>query len=298
MHFMEKQTSVNRSVKVEGVNVYNGRANYAIFHPAEADTGLVFRTKEGEIPARLEHAYNGKRAIWLSDGKTEVGLTEHLLSGVYGAGVDNLVIELSDGVCPTVDNCAKEYFLALRDAIANQDVPRTYWRAKKGIEWTVEGVQKGDNTSITVRPSQNFAIDYSIGFPHKAIGNQRAKLVVNLENYAKEIMDCRSPGFLPAGIPWGLFLLAGKLGFHGITGKNYLLVGSKDSADYKNPAGYGVRHEGKEAVGHKILDFLGTLALTGKPFKQTEFVLSRSGHKFDLSTLKQLFNEGCFEKAI
>jgi UDP-3-O-acyl-N-acetylglucosamine deacetylase len=86
----------------------------------------------------------------------------------------------------------------------------------------------------------------------------------------------------------------GKRGYHGITEKNYLMITSKNSDEYANPLEFGVRYDGKEFVMHKILDFMGTLALTGRHFVGTKFYIHMSGHKFDLYAFKRLFSEGKF----
>jgi len=39
---MNTQTSIAESVRIDGVNIYNGRRNYATFHPAEEDTEFRF----------------------------------------------------------------------------------------------------------------------------------------------------------------------------------------------------------------------------------------------------------------
>ena len=82
----------------------------------------------------------------------------------------------------------------------------------------------------------------------------------------------------------------GKLGISGITDDNYLLVTSK-GADLTNSPEHGDCYGGQEFVRHKVLDVLGTLALTGRQFKNTAFTFSMTGHRFDLYALDRLFEE-------
>jgi hypothetical protein len=131
---MTNQTSISEKVTVEGVNVYNGRRNTATFYPAEENSGLVFLMKGVKVPAKLEFAENRRKAIGLDNGEARIHLVEHMLSAVYALGIDNLQIELSDGVCPTTDNCAYEYFEALRQIRAAQTAPRRFWRYSKDHE--------------------------------------------------------------------------------------------------------------------------------------------------------------------
>ena len=76
----------------------------------------------------------------------------------------------------------------------------------------------------------------------------------------------------------------------------FLLVTSEKAETYANPAQFGVRYGGQEFVRHKMLDVLGTLALAGNQFEDTEFKFEMTGHKFDLHALKKLFASGCFRQ--
>ena len=288
------QSSINESMNVGGVNVYNGRKNYVIFHPREEDTGLVFRLKGNTIPASLDYAYHRKRAVALDNGKTEVHLVEHLMSAVYALGIDNLIIELSDGVCPTTDNCASEYFLALRDLRVAQQAKKKYLTYRHDLETVIRSEQQRKPDTITVKPSSSFVIDYFAYYPHIVVGEQNFIFEVDEETYQREIMEARSPAFLKNEICKSITLFLGRHTFHGLNGKNFLLITSKNAKEYANPSEFGVRYEGEEFVRHKVLDFLGTLALSGKQFKNTEFQVHMSGHKFDIYALKKLFGRGCF----
>jgi UDP-3-O-[3-hydroxymyristoyl] N-acetylglucosamine deacetylase len=290
---MEYQRTIRESLELPGVNIYNGRGNSVKFYPAPVDSGLVFRVHGMEIPASLVYARKHRHAIWLSDGKSKVGLVEHLLSAVYSLGIDNLVISLSDSVCPTTPNCAQEYFLGLRKLVKSQDAPKRYFRVANPCE-TNEVRSDDGKISIAVSSSPGFVVDYKVDFPHRCIGKQRLEFQVSPENYEEEIMDCRSPSLLHCRPLASLVLTTGRLGFHGVNDRDYLIVGSKGSKRYLNPKMYGVRHEGNEVVRHKILDFLGTLALTGRQFKDTRFDVSCSGHEFDIFALSKMFEEGVF----
>ena len=54
------------------------------------------------------------------------------------------------------------------------------------------------------------------------------------------------------------------------------------------------RYDGKEFVRHKMLDAIGTLALTGMRFNQTSFRFNMTGHSFDIPALKDLIARGIF----
>jgi len=285
---MINQISIKNSVKVNGLNIYNGNKNSATFHPAEENSGLVFIVNKTKIPAKLELAKYNKKAIGINNLKETADLTEHLLSAVYGLEIDNMYIELSDGVCPATDNCAREYFDALKNLRIEQKEPKKFWKYAYDTEWTIKVEEKPD--SLTVKPAKGFFIDSFAYYPHKVVGEQEFRFNFNEGTYDKQIADARSPCFTQDILSKKTFTISKT----GINEKNFLLIGSKDDKKYLNHREFGVRYRGEEFVRHKVLDFLGTLALTGRHFIDTEFNPYMTGHKFDLYALKKLFEKGCF----
>jgi UDP-3-O-[3-hydroxymyristoyl] N-acetylglucosamine deacetylase len=297
---MPYQMSIKKPVKVKGVNIYTGRKNWAVFHPEEENEGMVFYSRGRRIPASLENAHYGFYAIDIEKGSRKVRLVEHLLSSAYALGIDNVVVELSDGVCPTTDNCAREYFLALKEARTEQPAKKKFWRYGKD-EVTIVPWHEGKPDFLVAGPSQGFMIECRNYYPHKAVGDRQFRMEVNAGNYENYVMEARSQGFVDTSLRKFLFSLRrdgplGGLGWHGINEKNYLIISSKDSESYGNPPGYEARYDGEEFIRHTMKDKIGTLAFTGRQFRDTEFRFNMTGHRFDLYALKELFAEGCFEE--
>lgn len=295
-----KQTTIKEKCVIEGVNLFNRRKCSATFYPAEKNTGIIFRKGRNVVPATLEFARKEEGLIWrtidLKDGKARFRVVEHLLSAVYCAGIDNVVIELSSEVCPTTDNCAQEYFEILRPLLEMQEVDRRFLRYKKDLETSVQFGDKPD--SLTVSKSNGFILANRIKFPHRIIGEQKFEMEVTPENYAQNVMNARPPAFTGSRtIMWMLGGLGVFLRMHGVTRKNYLLIREKDNKTYGNCRGYEARYYGEEFVRHKTLDSLGTLALTGRRFIDTRFYFNMTGHEFDLYALNELFKRDVFEPA-
>lgn len=288
------QISIKETAKVEGVG-YSGRKISAIFHPAEEDKGLVFIVDNTEIPAKLESAENRWRGVSLTNGGKRVYLVEHLLSAVYALGIDNLVIELSGNVCPTKDNCAKEYFEALSGIREEQTASKRFWKYAKEDETHILSDKKQKPDSLIVKPSEGFVINYFSYYPHKVVGKQKFEFVFNEEQYYEEISKARPPVFIGSHFLKNILFGLEKMGLNGINEINYLLIASTESEEYANSDKFGVKYNGKEFVRHKILDVLGTLALTGRHFVNTEFRFNMTGHRFDLYALKKLFAEDSFK---
>jgi UDP-3-O-acyl-N-acetylglucosamine deacetylase len=295
---MKRQNTIIEDVKVEGLNAYNGRKNAAIFHPAKENSGIVFIINNNKVPAKLEFAENRKKAIGLDNGKAKVELTEHLLGAVYALGIDNVEIELTDKVCPTTTNCGFNYFDALKNVRTEQSSAKKFWAYDSDTSFVSEASEvfsnvKGRNDKLIVsKNGGEFVIDYTSFYPHKVIGAQHYRFKFDEIDYEKNIAMARPPGFLKNEFVKELFLGLGKLGLHGLNEENYLFITSKKAEKYANPQQLGVRFDGNEFVRHKISDVMGTLALTGRQFENTEFRFYMTGHAFDLQTLKKMFKQG------
>jgi UDP-3-O-[3-hydroxymyristoyl] N-acetylglucosamine deacetylase len=218
----------------------------------------------------------------LNSPSGRVYLVEHLLSAVYALGIDNLEIEIPDGVGPTTDNCAREYFDVLKVARVSQSAPKKYWRFAANSEVKVNG-EDGKPDFLAVKPASRFVIGYSAYYPHRVIQNQRFRFEFSEEGYRDNVSEARPPGFLKNKIIIKIlrFLNATEI-YNGVNQTNYLWVSSKGAESCANPAGFGPRYGGDEFVRHKILDVIGTLALTGRHFKNTEFQFNMTGHRFDI----------------
>ncbi len=291
---MEYQVTIKEKICIRGKNIFFGNNNYVIFHPSYEDTGLVFKNNGIEINVNLNNAKYCRKSIKLDNGKTKVYLVEHLLSAVYALGIDNLVIELSDGTCPTLNNCAGDYFLALKNKRISQSKEKKFWKFNK-LERIINHKDFNKPDLLKISQSESFMIDYFSYYPHKVVGGQRMVFEVDENHYENNIMNARSPTFVLNDLFKNILLTMEKIRIHGINDKNSLLITSKNSENYGNSNGFGVRYGGYEFVRHKVLDILGTLALTGKQFKNTSFKFNMTGHEFDLYALRKLFDESSFE---
>ena len=175
-----------------------------------------------------------------------------------------------------------------------QSSKKEFWVYKPNAETSVESPKRGKLDSLTVKPSKEFVVSYYAYYPHKVVGPQIYRFEVNEDTYKNDIMQARSPAFIPDGIFNIAFWYLIKHGLIGINERNYLLISSKEAEQYTNPDEFGVMYKGQEFVRHKVLDALGALALTGRHFKNAEFNFFMTGHEFDLYALKELMNKGVF----
>jgi UDP-3-O-[3-hydroxymyristoyl] N-acetylglucosamine deacetylase len=291
---MPYQRSIKESGGVEGTNFYNQGRGIVRFHPLEEDKGIVFRIngrRKGEAKVILGNSVHSSRLGVMSylsvhdrETGTEVNMVEHILPPPYVLGIDNLMIEMSTSNCPIMDGCSLEYFMALKEGICEQPAKKRYWRYAKDAENPIRHPDGGPDL-LVAGPSDGFVIKYRAYYPHRAVGEQTCEFRVDEDDFCR-IAGARPPFFRDTAWKKFLFSVGNGLGIVSVNERNYNIIHSLNSENGAKP---------NEFAMHKMLDASGTLALTGRWFKGTEFRFNMTGHEFDLYALKKMFEEGCFE---
>ena len=268
------QTTIGQSIECTGVGLHSGKTVRLGLRPAPENTGIVFlvKTSHGirEISPRPEIVTDTGLATTLGTGDARVSTVEHLLAAIRGLGIDNIYIDAEGGEIPIMDGSAAPFVLLLgKVGIVRQNAPRRILRIKKPISFSRDG------KSIEAFPHDGFAVEYTINFPHRLIGIQKMRLELTPRSFA-EVSRARTFGFL-----------------HEVEylHKNGLaLGGSLDNAIVLDECSIlnkeGLRFS-DEFVRHKVLDFIGDMAMLGIPL-QGRFVVSCSGHALNNEFLRTI----------
>src|SRR5207249_1358400 len=219
--------------------------------PAPPDRGIVFRRtdlKNFEIEARRAHVAKVSYATTLMKKGVMISTVEHLLSSLYGLGIDNLYIDLDSMEVPILDGSGLRFIEEIgRIGIREQTSLRRYIFIVKPIE-----VRQGDKVA-GVYPSASPRATYIIDFRHNAIGRQEIQIELTPESYLREIGPARTFGFI-SDVEYlkrcGL-IRGGSL-------ENAVVLDESGivNADLRFP---------DEFVRHKLLDLLGDISLVGYP---------------------------------
>jgi UDP-3-O-[3-hydroxymyristoyl] N-acetylglucosamine deacetylase len=246
-----------------------------VLRPATEDTGVLFslRNESGSTflsPAPSLVVETGLATV-LGDGHQTVATVEHLLAAVSGMGIDNIHIEVTGKELPIMDGSAASFVYLLKQAgLRKLDKPRTVMTVKKPIEFEQDGKY------IKARPYNGFRVDYTIEFAHPIIGTQRMELEITPKNFVTEIAKARTFGFLKE---------VDYLHANGLA-----LGGSLDNAIVLDEYGVlnaeGLRFK-DEFVRHKLLDFVGDMAVMGAPL-HGHFEVFASGHAMNNAFLRHL----------
>jgi len=299
------QKTIKSPFKLEGIGLHTGTTVRMQCLPETANKGIYFvRTdleKAIEIPASIINVDSTYRSTTLKKGDVFVHTTEHLLSALFGLGIDNMRIELDGPEIPILDGSANPFVKALKEAGLQDleeeqeliEIPKQlhFKDEASGAEYFYFPVDDHDNSEITS------IIEYT-----SKVGRQVAMYKHGVD-YAKEIAPSRTFVFVneleelqKRGVIKGgsvdnaivfshedfprekIVELANKFNVsEDIIVDNGILNGL--SLQYPN-----------EPARHKLLDLLGDLYLLRKPIKG-KIIARKPGHTGNVAFARYLREE-------
>src|SRR4030095_469543 len=168
---MLRQRTLKTAVRATGVGLHTGRKVTMALRPAPIDTGIVFcRSDLPGNPAIPAHALNVREttmATVLEKDGARVSTVEHLMSAMFGLGIDNAFVDVSAEEVPIMDGSAGTCVFLLQSAgIEEQAAPKRYVRLLKTVE-----LEKGDKR-VRLEPFNGFKLGFSIEFSHPVFDAQ------------------------------------------------------------------------------------------------------------------------------
>jgi len=276
---MEKQKTIASQVSLSGTGIHTGNKVNITLKPAQAGSGVTFiRTDiagtvriKADVQSFLAAKFSRRSSI--GNNEVEIQTIEHLMASVSSLGIDNIDVEIDSNELPGMDGSSIKFVEALEKAgIAEQDKERYIHLIKEPIS-----IEEG-GSSITIVPSKEFRISYTLDYDHPLLEAQFLELSVNAESFKAEIAPART---------FCLESEASELQSKGLgLGANYentLVVGKtgviKNNLRFKN-----------EFVRHKILDLIGDLCLAGCPIRGHVIAL-KSGHSLNLKIAQKIYEQ-------
>jgi UDP-3-O-[3-hydroxymyristoyl] N-acetylglucosamine deacetylase len=272
---LQMQRTVQREVSCRGIGLHSGAKVSMKLRPAPPNFGVRFRRMDlGRHPAVVAHAHhvvNTLLATSIGSNGTTVSTIEHLMAAIYVSGIDNVLIELDGPEVPIFDGSAAPFLDILREAgLKDQSAQRQCMIITRPI------LLRDGDAFIKATPSQHFQVRYTIDFPHPLVGRQTLLWSFNESSFGREIARARTFGFLKD---------VQKLQSHGLAqGGSLANAVVFDEFGILNKDGFRYIDE---CVRHKILDFMGDLALAGKPMIGC-FEVHKAGHALHTAFIKKL----------
>lgn len=289
---MEKQLTIKNKITLKGKGLHTGKVVEVNILPSEANSGIVFKRVDLETPviikAEAEAVSETSRGTTIETKGVKVATIEHLMAALYSSNIDNALIEISGEEVPILDGSAKYWLEAIeKSGVEELDAERKYYYLKEVVTYSDEQ----NDIELIAMPYDGFRIDLNIDFSPRIIGNQTSCLK-NLSEFKEGFSNCRTFVFLDeieqllklnlikgGDLDNALIFVDKVLEAEQI--QHLANVFGKDVTEIKVEKGLlnNVKQNFEnEPARHKLLDFIGDIALVGKPLK-ARFIIKRPGHK-------------------
>jgi len=273
---MERQKTISKEIKVKGTGIHTGKKVELRFLPAEKDTGINFvrvdLPKKPVIRASIKNVIEKSlplRRTSLGEDSVQVHTVEHLLSALFGLGIDNILIEVNAEEIPALDGAAAKFVKLLKQSgIVELAVPKNTFRPTAPI-WLKE-----DDAFLAVFPDEEFRISYTLNYPDAAL-NQYLNLVLTEEVFTRELIPCKT-----FCLETEVERLQTKGLGRGATVENTIVVGKRGIVK-------GNSTFADEFARHKVLDLIGDFCLLAPSIK-AHVVAVKSGHPLNIRLLQKL----------
>lgn len=271
------QKTIAKEALVSGVGIHTGKKINLRLYPAEANTGIRFRrtdiTDAPIIQANALTVGATENNTTLGSGESAVHTVEHLLSALYGLGINNVICEIDGPEIPIMDGSAASFVFLLKETgIRNLNSSKKFLVVLDTVE-----VRDGDKWA-RFEPASGLIIDSTIVFAHPVIKTQREVFEFTCENFINEISRARTFGMLK-----DVDMLKRKGLIKGGSLNNAIVL---DDFNVVNTD--GLRYV-NEFVRHKILDTIGDISLLGYDIagKVTTY---KSGHALHNKLCRKLLD--------
>ena len=264
-----KRKTIKNQVEINGIGLHKGKQIKIVLKPVSKKTGIVFervdvRDKNNIIKVNYKNLFDLERGtnIQNEDG-VKLHTIEHFMSALSVCGITDIFVEIEGNEMPILDGSSIKFVEKIKSA--------GILELEEEIEPLIitEPVIFSDEKNgkyVLALPYDGFKISYTIDFNHTFLKSEYFEFEVNLENYEKEIANCRT------------FAFDYEIDF--LKKNNLALGGSLDNAIVIGKDGplnpEGLRFE-NEFVRHKILDIIGDLYVLGTPIK-AHIIAIKAGH--------------------
>jgi UDP-3-O-[3-hydroxymyristoyl] N-acetylglucosamine deacetylase/3-hydroxyacyl-[acyl-carrier-protein] dehydratase len=270
-----KQRTILREVSLSGNALHTGEAVTLTMKPAPAGHGILFKRMDiagqPEVKPRVDQITDLVRATTIQSGHAKIILVEHVLSALYGCGIDNVLVEMNASEPPIMDGSAKPFVnLILEAEPIEQEAERQYFVLDQPVSVTRGG------SSIIALPSDSLKISCTSA-DDRGIHTQHLSLTIDPDTYITQVAAARTFTVyedIEELIKLGK-IKGGSLD-NAIVIKGDKII-SKDPLRFKD-----------EFVRHKILDIIGDLVLLGLPLK-AHIIATRPGHAINAELTKALY---------
>ncbi|MCB9060666.1 MAG: UDP-3-O-acyl-N-acetylglucosamine deacetylase [Halobacteriovoraceae bacterium] len=259
------QRTITKQVQVTGLGLHTGRKITLKLSPMGTDSGVCFRRSDIKnspiLKADARSVGATENNTTLGEGVGAIHTVEHLLSVLYGLGIDNILCEVDGPEIPIMDGSGASFVFLLKEVgVEPLNKVKTFLVVTEEVE-----VHK-DGKWAKISPASSLVVDSTIIFPHSMIKKQQRTFKFSCESFIDEVSRARTFGMLKD--------------VDMLKRKGLIKGGSLDNAivldDYKVLNPEGLRFV-DEFIRHKILDLIGDFSLLGHEIAG-KITTYKSGH--------------------
>ncbi len=269
-----RQRTVASEISCTGIGLHSGKKLKLTIKPTPPDSGITFERVDispcSIVKASFDNVIGTNMATTIGFNGYSVSTVEHIMAAFFGMGIDNALVQIDGGEVPIMDGSSAPFVFLLKNAgVTVQNSNKKFLVVKKPVK-----VEDG-NRSVHLYPSNELKITYKIDFNHPLIKDQTYELSFSQSSFIQEISKARTFGFLKD--------------VETLQNNGLAQGGSLDNAivvdEFRVLNEDGLRYK-DEFVRHKILDFIGDLAIIGH-IPIGHFVVKRSGHTLNQQLLRK-----------
>ena len=294
------QQTIKKTTQVSGVGLHSGQEVTLTFHPAAANHGIKFMRidtpEQTIIPADCDLVVSVERGTTLEKNGVKVATVEHLMAGIFGLQIDNLLIELDGVEIPILDGSSAPFMEVLLAAgLEEQPEEREIFELRETLRY----VDEEKDVEMLAMPSAHYKITALIDYQSKVLGQQHAS-IDKISDFHKEFAHARTFCFLHELE----YLVEANLIKGGDLNNAIVVVdrpvGEEELEKLRGIFGrpeIAVEKEGilnnvvlrypNEPARHKLLDVFGDLALIGTPI-MANIIATKPGHKTNIEFAKKI----------
>jgi UDP-3-O-[3-hydroxymyristoyl] N-acetylglucosamine deacetylase/3-hydroxyacyl-[acyl-carrier-protein] dehydratase len=269
-------------------------------NPANPGFGIQFQRvdlpNQPIIKADCDLVTDTSRGTTLQVDDVKVSTVEHLLAGLVGKGIDNVLVELNGPEIPIMDGSSEPFIDLIEEAgVSEQEAAKSWYSLDENI-YHYDDVKRVEMVAL---PAMEYQITTLIDFNSPVLGTQHAGLK-SMREFKTEIAPCRTFCFLHE-----LEMLLDNNLVKGGDINNAIVVVDKPVTEeemkrlakaFKREK-IEIKSEGylnnlelrfpNEPARHKLLDVVGDLALIGYPIK-ARIIANRPGHSTNVDFAKKI----------
>ncbi|HPD18667.1 MAG TPA: UDP-3-O-acyl-N-acetylglucosamine deacetylase, partial [Candidatus Goldiibacteriota bacterium] len=255
---------------ISGAGLHHGGKTRIIFHPSEENSGILIKINGINFHMDVSSVISTQRGTDVCFNNSRISTVEHLLAGIKGLGIDNVILEICGNEIPILDGSSKIFCEKLiKNGIISQNKARKEFKIRKSV------LISNNGKYIAVLPSDSFKVYYFSDFSDYGIKPDFWGGKITPEFFYKNISGSRTFGFKSE-----IEILRQKGLIKGATLKNAVLI------DNGKPVNTKLRFK-NELLRHKILDIIGDMAYVPGYLKIC-IIAYKTGHTENIMMVKEL----------